>query len=140
MADFTNIHGQAQSTPEVADKPEAPSAQAHTFRGLRRFNRGVEQMGLVAVDLEHCQAPTNYSHHLAPRMPCGKAPVCVMVENKPRPDGRVAAMSLCETCRDALLRRQGESYGKFTPIVPPSKTGAEAVALKHAAALESAKE
>lgn len=118
MAVFTNAEGKEPSPPEHPYPPEAYASEQHQKAG---FNRYIEQAGLLGIDLEHCQAPTRYVRGFKGLLACGEKPICVMVENKSRPqhDDKIAAMALCARCRDIMLRSHGPDYAKLTPLPLP---------------------
>ncbi len=113
---YKNIHGQEQSPPEEPRKTGEDPFKSSRHPMAKYMGAHVEQAGLLALDVEHCQAPTRQERRSDIRLPCNRAPVCVMVENNPRPDGRIGALALCEHCRDALLRTHGPDYGNLTPL------------------------
>ena len=118
---FKNASGQEPSAPENPNSPDPYAGLRH-----RMFNRYVEQAGFLPLDLARCQAPSVVDLR-KPRWRgrCENAPTCVAVENAPRENGKIAAMALCDHCRDIMILGKGKDWAEITsldvlaPIAPP---------------------
>lgn len=123
MTSFKNKHGQEPSTPMDPNAPDEFAAMRVRFP----HSPGVyeERVGHIPLDLERCQAPVVVKLSLknVPRDRCTNLASCVAVENVPRPNGKIAAMSLCEFHRDVMVRTHGVDYAEFTAIDPKNAAG-----------------
>ena len=83
---------------------------------------------MIPPDLKQCQAevPTGGPFQLGGpsgkprngyRIRCCNKPVSLATEKKPGDDGQTGSMSLCLSCRDAMVRQTGGTY-QVTPIEP----------------------
>lgn len=123
---YTNDHGQSQSYPMDPNAPDE-HAELRKRKGRHFYSLYAERAGLLPLDLTQCQAPSQVDlkrPNWRGRCP-NKPPVCVMVENNPRPNGKIAAMALCKVCmelaivssKSSLIRKT--NYAKFTMIEQP---------------------
>ena len=119
---YENKHGQEPSSPLPADHVFEPPLPANTHPKVRahrermKASPALQRAGFDPIDTAQCQAPirTNPGNMHAVR--CTHPAVCVAVENNPRGNGRIAAMSLCEFHRDAMMRMGGPDYAHLTPL------------------------
>lgn len=118
---FLNTSGQEPSPPSEDENSPDPHAELRVLRP-HMFNRYVEQVGFLPIDTETCQAPVVFSLLTEKRVRCANKAVCVMVENKPRANGKIAAMSLCKIHKEIMLMSHGPDYAAFTTLeeVPPT--------------------
>jgi hypothetical protein len=83
--------------------------------------------GLIPPDPNRCQAdvPGNGPFTMGGeigdprngyRIRCKAKPVVVATERQPGPDGLRGAMSLCASCRGAMVKQLGAGFADFTPI------------------------
>jgi len=118
---FLNASGQEPSPPSEDENSPDPHADLRVLRP-HMFNRYVEQIGLLPIDLVTCQAPVVISLLSNKRGRCDNKAICVAVENKPRANGKIAAMSLCQIHKEIMLASHGAGYAAFTTLeeVPPT--------------------
>jgi hypothetical protein len=84
---------------EQCQAPRGPAPRAPTFKAL--------------TPEQHVQV----AKILLKGKQCLNKPTVVMVENEPRSShGKIHSMTLCESCRDYVLRTQGQDYALFTPL------------------------
>lgn len=118
MTTYVNDHGQE---PSPAAPPEfgTPSPDLPpSFRGSRETNMVVVRTGREGIDDVRCQAPTKAvpmgSQSVMTR--CDRPATCVVVENKPRPDGTIGGMGLCDQCYYVMTINRPLDYAKKTTI------------------------
>lgn len=110
MATYTNAHGHEPSGPDTS--PVQTAFRRPTMKLARRPH----------YDVTRCQAADAAGQTSGHGMRCPHPPVCVMVENKPRADGSIASMCLCQAHHDRLLSDYGEDYGKITLLEKDGST------------------
>ncbi len=77
---------------------------------------------LIPPDRKQCQAERREgtfmslggSPHFLKR--CTAKPVVIAKETKPAADGQIGSMSLCATCKAAMIEQCGEDYATFTRL------------------------
>jgi hypothetical protein len=122
---YKNVHGHEPSPPASPEYGHPTAAELaadaafsrKTGRKVQRHQPIVARVGREGIDETQCQAPVKVigPHHERAR--CDRPATCVVVENQPRSDGVIAAMSLCTVCWDGMrLSRPG--YAHMTPITP----------------------
>ena len=50
------------------------------------------------------------------RVRCKYSPVVIAVENQPGEDGLVGSMSLCNRCKEELIKQLGKNFASFKTI------------------------
>lgn len=138
MVIFTNIHGQEPSPalPPHVPQPRRtvtfvdPQTKKTKTRAVKTHQPIVQRVGREGIDLTACQAPTSLAPDRHSRMRCftwvdraagtmkPTPATCVIVENKPRPNGAIGGMALCDRCYKMVLATQGPNYAKATPLTP----------------------
>lgn len=113
---FKNAHGQEPSPRMDPDAPDEFAAMRKRFPHSPSLYE--ERVGFLPLDMKRCQAPivTRLSLKNLPRTQCPNPATCVAVENKPRADGKIAAMTLCDAHRQIMQRTHGADYAAFTDI------------------------
>lgn len=72
--------------------------------------------GLIPPDTKRCQTIHGGAFRLGPPTRCYAKPLYIATERRPGADGRKGSMSLCESCRDALVRDLGPDYCTFRKL------------------------
>ena len=122
---YTNIHGQEASPPAPADfgKPSASQLVFHAQlraqgKQVRFMHPNIVRAGREGISsTAQCQAPVNRGRKNLVVSHCTRPATCVIVENKPRPDGAIGGMALCDLCYKHVLQSQGPNYAKMTTLV-----------------------
>jgi hypothetical protein len=76
----------------------------------------------IPVDYSQCQTekPNGNSFMTLGGRPglvrCTNKPTVVAVENKPGADGCIGSMSLCDSCKDVLIKQLGPDFASFRAI------------------------
>lgn len=113
---FKNAHGQEPS-PRI--DPKAPDEYAAFRREhLHRLpSLYEERVGFLPLGTGRCHAPivTRLSLKHLPRSQCTNKATCVAVENKPRHDGKLGAMELCDIHRKQMELTHPDAC-HFTPL------------------------
>jgi hypothetical protein len=112
---FKNIHGHEPSPPLPDDHPSIGHVATPGRPHRRQHPEWVQRLGHDGIDVKQCQAPFYKAKATTPER-CINAATCVMVENKPRPNGLIAALAICDMHKTALLKNHGPDYAHITPL------------------------
>lgn len=75
---------------------------------------------LTPPDKKQCQAIKNTGSFMSFGKPtstrCTSVPVVIATEKKAGVDGEIGSMSLCASCKAAMINQLGEDFAEFTEI------------------------